>query len=64
VPLGCTWSAGHATLLPSQFSATSQPPAVGRHSTVDGATASVGQVADDPVQLSATSQKSTDARHS
>jgi hypothetical protein len=41
---------------PVQFSATSQSPALARHSVDEGLKASAGQVAVEPVQFSATSQ--------
>jgi hypothetical protein len=56
-------SAGHAALLPEQFSAASQAPADARQVTVEESTTSAGHAALEPVQFSATSQGPAGGRH-
>ena len=56
-------SAGHALLVPVQFSATSHCPADARQTTVDDENESGGHVPLVPVHISATSHVPTDARH-
>src|SRR5207237_3184077 len=63
VPAGVFASAGQAALVPVQVSATSQPPAAARHSTLAGWKASAGQAGFVPLQVSATSQAPAAARH-
>jgi hypothetical protein len=62
-PEGCLASAGHAVLVPVQFSATSHTPAEARHTVLEGCLASAGQAALVPVHISATSHTPADARH-
>src|SRR5262249_39238153 len=59
VPALTRTSAGQVLLVPVQFSAMSQTPALARQSVVASAKPSVGQVALVPVQRSATSQMPT-----
>jgi hypothetical protein len=54
---------GHRGLIPVHFSAGSQIPLPGRHSSVEGASWSAGQFELLPEQNSAGSQMPADARH-
>ena len=63
VPLACFASAGQATLVPVQLSATSHSPAAARHTVVVGSRTSAGQLVLVPVHVSTGSQMPADARH-
>src|SRR5262245_52967141 len=63
-PLGCTTSAGHTGLTPSQVSVGSQvSPEPGRQTNPFGRSASAGQTPLEPVQVSAGSQAPAEGRH-
>ena len=62
VPDGDLSSAGHAALVPVQFSAGSHSPPDGRQTTVDGASASAGHVVVVPSQVSSRSHGPAAAR--
>mmetsp|Transcript_2377 Transcript_2377/g.7591 ORF Transcript_2377/g.7591 Transcript_2377/m.7591 type:complete len:387 (+) Transcript_2377:1527-2687(+) len=77
VPRGWNLSGGQRTLIPSQYSTTSQPwlslllpkgpgsvATSSRHTTVFGSTRSSGQCRDSPVHRSATSHSKVAGRHS